>query len=101
MDETGIVEDEDPTSAKNILANDGVVNNPAEFYCLLMRYNFADPTIPAVAAVPTGAKYKYLLNHTFPGLTIEKILDNYPNAAELWPADAPQIEYAESKKPIC
>ena len=99
MDETGIVKDSDPTSAKYIIANGNVEENPNEFYCLLMRYNFADPTIPAVAKV---TKFnKYLLTHTFPGLTIEKILDNYPNARVLWPADAEPIEFAESKKPVC
>ena len=99
MDESGIVKDTDPTSAKYIIDNGKVEENPNEFYCLLMRYNFADPTIPAAAKITS--LNKYLLTHTFPGLTIEKILDNYPNARELWPSKAPAINFAESKKPVC
>lgn len=99
MDESGIVKDTDPTSAKYIIENGKVEENPNEFYCLLMRYNFADPTIPAAAKITS--LNKYLLTHTFPGLTIEKILDNYPDARELWPSKAPVIKFAESKKPVC
>jgi hypothetical protein len=99
MDESGIVKDTDPTSAKYIIENGKVEENPNEFYCLLMRYNFADPTIPAAAKITS--LNKYLLTHTFPGLTIEKILDNYPDARVLWPSKAPAIKFAESKKPVC
>jgi hypothetical protein len=101
MDETGIpgVDPDGPTSAKFILANGGVVKNAAAFNCLLMRYNFADPTIPAAAKSPGPAKYT--LGGTFPGLTIGKILEHYPDADTLWPFPPVDIEFAKSVKPTC
>jgi hypothetical protein len=98
MDEDGIVPDTDTSSAKYILTHGKVEGNPKEFYRLLMRYNFADPTLPAVAKIVNPGKY--LLTYTFPGLTIGKILDNYPDADVLWPTEPVDIKYAESKKPV-
>jgi len=100
MDETNIpgVDPNGPTSANYIMAHGGVVKNPAAFNCLLMRYNFADPTIAAGSSSPTN---KYNLGGTFPGLTIAKILQNYPDAETLWPLPAPTITFAPSFKPQC
>jgi len=99
-DESGIpgVDPEDPTTAVNILANGGVQSNPDAFNCFLMRYNFADPTIPAGGA---GKNAKYLFGGTFPGLTVGKILDNYPDAETLWPYPPVTPDFAESFKPQC
>jgi len=101
MDESGIpgVDPNGPTSANFILANGGVEKNPAAFFCLLMRYNFADPTIPA--ATKSSGKDKYILGGTFPGLTIGKILQNYPDADTIWPFPPVDIEFAKSVKPTC
>ncbi|RYU91693.1 hypothetical protein EWM62_07075 [Mucilaginibacter terrigena] len=99
MDESGIVDDSDPTSANYILKNGKVQGNPKEFYCLLMRYNFGDPTLPAAAK--TTKIGKYLLTYTFPGLTVSNILDNYPDAETLWPTTPVEIDFAVSKKPVC
>lgn len=101
MDEKGIVEPTDPTSAAFILAHGGVAKNNASFIKLLMRYNFADPTIPAAAAFPinTPAKPKYVLTATFPGMTVGQTLQNYTNAASLWPLPAPNIKFAPSTPP--
>ena len=76
MDETGIVEPTDPTSAAWILANKGVFKNPNAFVDLLMRYNYSDPTIPATtgAGVSPVQNPKLLLQATFPGLTVGQIL---------------------------
>jgi hypothetical protein len=87
LDETGIITPDKPTSAEFILKHGGVFKNKEAFVKLLMRYNFADPTIPAATSagiVPAGAKYVF--GGTFPGLTIGSILQNYPDAASLWPA---------------
>ena len=101
MDETGIpgVDPDGPTSANYILAHGGVEKNAAAFYCLLMRYNFADPTIPASTKASTTTKY--ILGGTFPGLTVGKILQNYPDAETLWPFPPGEIEFAKSIKPNC
>jgi len=108
MDESGIIEDSDPTSAKFILANGGVQQNAVAFYQLLMRYNFADPTVPAqgpggVLNKPATPPY-YLLGATFPGLSVGMFLNpaaGYPNAHELWPApgQAGPIYYEPSVPP--
>jgi hypothetical protein len=110
VDEEGLVAADDPSSAANILANGGVRKNASAFYQFLMRYNFADPTIPAIGpggmANPLPAP-RYLLGATFPGLTVGKILDakaGYPEAALLWPSpDAtpapPAITYEPSVPP--
>jgi len=107
MDESGIIEPTDPTSAQFILAHGGVQQNSVAFYQLLMRYNFADPTIPAIG--PGGmqnppAKLPYLLGATFPGLSVGMFLKpegGYPNAHQLWPAPgtATAIYYEPSVPP--
>jgi len=108
MDESGIVPDSDPTSAKYISQNGGVVKNAHSFYQLLMRYNFADPTIPAVGpggiANPPAKPWPYALGATFPGLSIGMFLKpagGYPNAQQLWPApgEAPKIYFEPSTPP--
>lgn len=101
MDETGIISPKDPTSAEFILHHGGVAKNPEAFNCLLMRYNFADPTIPAVVSVPAGPSPKYILGGTFPGLTVGKILQNYPDATSLWPSPPVPITYETSYAPEC
>jgi hypothetical protein len=100
MDESDIpgVDPNGPTSANFILANGKVEKNPDAFNCLLMRYNFGDPTLAASSNAP-GAKYTFGTN--FPGLTIGKILKNYPDAKTIWPAPLGKIEFATSVKPIC
>jgi hypothetical protein len=108
MDESGIVPDTDTSSAVYIKANKGVANNADGFYKLLMRYNFADPTVPAigpggVANVPKP-QWPYVLAATFPGLTVGMMLKpitGYPNAMQLWPTPgaAPAIFYDPSKPP--
>jgi len=97
IDETGIVKPDDPTSAVSIAENGGVVYNKAEFICLLMRYNFSDPTIPAATKSASGQKF--ILGYTFPGLTVGKILANYPGAKELWPSKPVQINFDKSVPP--
>jgi hypothetical protein len=107
LEEDGLVAADDPSSAANILANGGVRKNPAAFYQLHMRYNFADPTIPAIGQGgienPGPTPPRYFLGATFPGLTIGRILDpttGYPDAAALWPATgAPKINYEPSTPP--
>lgn len=100
MDESGIpgLKPDDPSTAANIIKNGGVVKNASAFYCLLMRYNFADPTLAAGSAEP-GAKY--ILGATFPGLTVGKILNNYPAAKELWPFPPVKINFQKSTAPKC
>lgn len=101
MDESGIVEPTDPTSAKFILKHGGVARDTTAFYKLLMRYNFADPTIPGAAKFPvnTPPKPKYLFGATFPGLTIGSILQNYPDAPQLWPVTPVDITFEKSAAP--
>jgi hypothetical protein len=101
MDESGIVQPTDPTSAAFILKHGGVAQNNTAFFKLLMRYNFADPTIPGAAKLPpnTPANPKYQFGATFPGLTIGSILQNYPNATALWPLPPADITFAPSTPP--
>jgi hypothetical protein len=110
VDEEGLVAADDPTSAINILANGGVRKNAAAFFQFLMRYNFADPTIPAIGAGgianPRPTPPRYFLGATFPGLTVGKILDlktGYPDAGLLWPSSTatppPAITYEPSTPP--
>lgn len=99
-DESGIIDPENPTSAAYISANGGVVTNPDAFNCFLMRYNFADPTLPA-SLKPTRAVQKYLFQGTFPGLTVGNILQNYPDANILWPFPAVDITFPPSTAPDC
>jgi hypothetical protein len=108
LDETGLVNPDDPTSAINILANKGTNANPDAFIALLMRYNWADPTIPAATSFsnikrPNPNWKHYFLGATFPGLTIGKILKpvgGYPNASQLWPFPGPVIDFAPSTSPV-
>lgn len=99
MDESGIpgLDPKDPSTALNIIKNGGVVKNASAFYCLLMRYNFADPTYPA----GSSAQGKYVLGATFPGLTVAKILNNYPDAKTLWPFPPVAINFQQSTAPKC
>ncbi len=97
IDERGIVDPTDPTSAVSISSTGGVANNAAAFNCLLMRYNFSDPTIPASTKASSGLKFT--LGFTFPGLTIGKILANYPEAGSLWPLPLPDINFDPSEPP--
>lgn len=107
MDESGIIDNSDHTSAYYISSHGGVKNNPEAFIKLLMRYNFADPTIPAVG--PGGMQNppkapRYFLGATFPGLTVGMLLrpgTGYPNALDLWPApdEAPKISFEPSTPP--
>ena len=105
LDETGFVEPTDPTSAAFILAHGGTFAQPTAFVQLLMRYNWADPTIPAATNIGKiknpNPMWKYFLGATFPGMTNTKLLSasGYPNAAELWPIDGPVIDYAPSIPP--
>lgn len=103
LDETGFVSPDDPTSAAWILANGGTFNNQDAFLALLMRYNWADPTIPAATTASAVAHpnpaWKYFLGATFPGQTTASLLDNYPNAAQLWPNPGVTIDYAPSAPP--
>ncbi|HYD37065.1 MAG TPA: hypothetical protein VEA60_05595 [Allosphingosinicella sp.] len=85
MDEPSSIDPTDPTSAHFIEHNGGVAKNNAGFIKLLMRYNFADPTIAATTGDATTGQ-KYFLGGTFPGLTVGSVLDNYPDAETLWPA---------------
>ncbi len=100
MDESGIpgLKPDDPSTAANIIKNGGVVKNASAFYCLLMRYNFADPTL---AAGSSTAGAKYVLGATFPGLTVGKILSNYPNAKTLWPFPPVETSFQKSTAPKC
>jgi hypothetical protein len=100
MDESGIpgLNPEDPSTAINIAKNGGVVKNANPFYCMLMRYNFADPTL---AAGSSAAGAKYTLGATFPGLTVGKILNNYPDAKQLWPFPPVAINFQQSTAPKC
>ncbi|MDQ3815368.1 MAG: hypothetical protein M3347_15730 [Armatimonadota bacterium] len=101
LDETGIVDPTDPTSAAFILYHGGVAQNNTAFLKLLMRYNFADPTIPGAVAIPgeTPPPAKYFLGATFPGLTIGSILQNYPDAPALWPNPPVKITFEPSNPP--
>ncbi len=100
MDESNIpgVDANGPTSANYIAKMGGVKKNAQAFYCLLMRYNFGDPVFSA------GDKGgKYTLGTNFPGLTVAKIIDNYPGADQLWPPTpgAMTYEFPAAKKPVC
>ncbi|SNR24575.1 hypothetical protein [Flavobacterium sp. ov086] len=102
MDETGIpgVDPNGLTSAKHILIK-GIEKNASAFYCLLMRYNFGDPILSA--GDNKDKKNKYVFGTNFPGLTVAKIIDNYPNAATIWPPVPDEVTYnfPKSQKPDC
>ena len=97
VDESGITIADPATSAAQILANGGVFQNSEAFITLLMRYNFGDPTIPAATSAknidPAPGPQRYALFATFPGLTVGSILQNYPDAAALWPSNAKPITF--------
>jgi hypothetical protein len=106
LDETAFVHPDDPTSAANILANNGTYANPDAFVQLLMRYNFSDPTIPAATSPtpmdPTRFFPLFVFGATFPGMSDTKILKasgGYPNANQLWPLAAGEIKFAPSVPP--
>lgn len=104
IDETGFVHPDDPTSAKNILANNGTYANPDAIVQLLMRYNFSNPTIPAATSPKPmdPGKVFFVLGATFPGLTDTKILKasgGYPNANQLWPLTGGEIQFEPSVPP--
>jgi len=92
MDETGIVADDDPTSAVSILRKGGAAQNNEQFIELLMRYNFGDPTLSSGSGSSGGvldlipeAGRRYAFHAVFPGLTVGDVIANYPNASKLWP----------------
>jgi hypothetical protein len=106
LDETGLVDPSLPSTAKNILQNGGTHAQPTAFITLLMRYNWADPTIPAATNLGTiknpNPKWKYFLGATFPGLTNMRLLKpsgGYPNIDQLWPFPGGVIDYAPSFPP--
>jgi hypothetical protein len=102
IDETGIVDPKDPTSAAYIRTHGGVVVNATQFYCLLMRYNFGDPVIPGASAQPPGSPSgRYIFGATFPGLTVGSILQNYPGAQNLWPWPPIVIDFEPGTPPQC
>lgn len=89
LDETGIVADDDPSSARSILKKGGVAQNNEQFIQLLMRYNFGDPTLAGTTGVLDLApepNRRYAFHAVFPGLTVGDVINNYPNADKLWPA---------------
>ena len=97
IDESGLVDPKDPSSAISI-AKSGIVKRSGEFLKLLRRYNFADGTIPAATQPPDStAKPKYFLGGTFPGLTVAKLLANYPNLSELYPVTGSTIKFDPAK----
>ena len=100
MDESNIpgVDPDGKTSANYIAKMGGVKQNAQAFYCLLMRYNFGDPVY---SAGDKGGKYVFGTN--FPGLTVAKIIDNYPNADTLWPAPPAEtsFNFPTAQKPNC
>jgi hypothetical protein len=88
LDETGIVADDDPTSAAAILARGGVAQNNEQFIQLLLRYNFGDPNLsgaPGDALILPSTGQRYSFHTTFPGLTVGDVINNYPDAGKLWP----------------
>ncbi len=104
LDETGIpgIDPNGPNSANFIMKNGGVVAIPDAFNCLLMNYNFADPTVPGAAYVDPTALKNPIFGGTFPGLTVGKILQYYPNGNELWPFPPVQnMVFAKSIQPKC
>jgi hypothetical protein len=102
IDETGIVPPSDPTSAAAILQAGGVTQASAAFNCLLLRYDFGDPVVPATSGAPTGSAADYVLAATFPGLTVGKTLAHYPHASTLWPYPAAgKIDFQPTPRPPC
>jgi hypothetical protein len=98
LDESGIVDPTDPTSAAYILANGGVYKNSNAFIQLLMRYNFSDPTIPGAtsAGINPVQNPKFTLVSTFPGLTVGMMLQNF---GEQYPFPPVPITFDPSTPP--
>lgn len=98
LDESNIdgIDANGPNSANYILEKGGVVRNPDAFNNLLENYNLTAPHnaiavagfVPSVDSNPSFAA-------TFPGLTVRKILQYYPNAIEEWPFSPQPIVYFE------
>lgn len=104
LDESNIpgIDPNGPNSANYIRQNGGVTQHPAAFNCLLMNYNFANPTLPGVAYVNPAAISNPIFGATFPGLTVGKILQNYPQANQLWPYPPEKdVTFEESIQPEC
>lgn len=108
MDESNIpgIDASGPNSANYIKANGGVKSNPDAFNCLLMNYNFADPTVAGKAYLAPAELTNPLFGATFPGLSVSNILTNYSvngvTGVELWPfPPLTNVEFAESSKPDC
>jgi hypothetical protein len=104
VDESGIVPDSDPTSAKAIIKAGGVAVASAQFNCLLMRYNFGNPVLPGTSGAPPDVKANFGLIATFPGLTVGKILaqNGYPGAQTQWPfPPAAKIDFQKTPTPQC
>jgi hypothetical protein len=108
MDESDIpgIDADGPNSANYIKGNGWVQSNPDAFNCLLMNYNFADPTAAGKAHVTLAELTNPLFGATFPGLSVSNILTNYSvngvTGVELWPfPPATDVEFAQSSKPDC
>lgn len=104
LDESNIpgIDPDGPNSANFIIGNGGVAENPDAFNCLLMKYNFANPVVPGVAYVDPKAIKNPIFGATFPGLTVGKILQYYPNANQLWPyPPATNVAFGKSVQPQC
>jgi hypothetical protein len=105
MDESNIpgIDANGPNSANFIIGNKGVKSNPDAFNCLLMNYNFADPTLAGKAV---DKLTNPLFGATFPGLSVSNILTNYSvngvPGVELWPFPPKiDIQFPPSSKPDC
>lgn len=108
MDESNIpgIDANGPNSANFILAHKGVKSNPDAFNCLLMNYNFADPTLAGKAYTPVTKLTNPLFGATFPGLSVSNILTNYSvngvTGVDLWPfPPETDVEFPPSSKPDC
>jgi len=108
MDESNIpgIDAEGPNSANFIKGHLGVKSNPDAFNCLLMNYNFADPTLAGKAYTPLDQLTNPLFGATFPGLSVSNILTNYSvdgvTGVELWPfPPETKVKYPQSSKPDC
>jgi hypothetical protein len=108
MDESNIpgIDANGPNSAHTIMKLGGVQAAPDQFNCLLMNYNFADPTAPGMAYNAPGTAPNPIFGATFPGLTVGKILQYYSfndaKGSELYPfPPVKDMVFQESKKPKC
>lgn len=104
LDESNIpgIDPNGPNSANFIKDKGGVASNPDAFNCLLMNYNFANPVVPGAAYIDPKAIKNPIFGATFPGLTVGKILQYYPNANQLWPfPPAKNVVFGKSIQPQC